>query len=100
MTNTTPQEDPVVEKWYYTNYSIGILSMFIAYLAPFLLPFLGSFIAPFLFLAGVFAVIISKKKWWLILLTLLVFTLPLLLFWQEYEILVYTFLLDTNHPES
>ncbi len=76
----------------YTNYPIGLFSMLIALLLPVILPILGSFIAPLLFIAGVVAVMISKVNIWLRLSTVLLIVGIVYVFWKEYESLILNYL--------
>ena len=79
----------------YTNYPIGLFSMLIALLLPVILPNLGSFIAPLLFIAGVVAVMISKVNIWLRLPTVLLIVGIVYVFWKEYESLILYYLPNT-----
>lgn len=76
----------------YSNYSIGIVAIIMALAVPIVLPVLGSYIAPISLVAGIVAVMISKVNLWLRIGTILIFLVPLIIFWHEYEILVMQFL--------
>lgn len=66
--------------------------MAVAILLPIILPVLGSFLAPFLFIAGVVAVMISKVTFWIRLSTVILIVGALVLFWKQYEAAVMNFM--------
>jgi hypothetical protein len=66
--------------------------MIVAVLLPVILPVLGSFIAPFLFIAGIVAVMISKIPLWIRVGTVLLIVGSIALFWTQYEALILNYM--------
>lgn len=83
-TNTAPQTKISFWKKNYTNFNVGILAMVVALVTPFMLPILGSFLAPFLFLGGIVAIMRSEVKIQYRLLVILLFIVPLVIWWEQY----------------
>lgn len=85
-------------KTWYTNFNIGILSMLFGLLTPFVLPILGSVLAPFVFLGGAIAVILAKQPIWVRLVTILVFVVPVVIWWDWYVSILFEWNSSINQP--
>lgn len=99
MTNITPEEEIVQKNKYYTNFNVGILSMLMGVGTPFILPILGSVLAPILFFGGVIAVLIAKKPIWVKLLTVVLFFAPIVIWWDDYVLTVFLFTQSVQFTE-
>ncbi len=58
--------------------------MIVAILLPVILPILGDFISPFLFLAGILAILISKVSWPVKIISIVIPIVIIVIFWNEY----------------
>ncbi|MCB9189796.1 MAG: hypothetical protein H6599_11025 [Flavobacteriales bacterium] len=97
-TNTAP--DTKVGFWSkrYNNFNVGILAMLVAVVTPFMLPILGSFLAPFLFVGGVYAVMRSDVKIHYRILIIVFFIIPLVIWWDLYVYGIFYFTKSVTEP--
>lgn len=97
-TNIAPDEKSPSKNRLYTNYNVGILSMLVGVGSPFILPILGSFLAPLIFLGGMIAILIAKKPIWLRLVTVIVLVAPIIIWWDIYEFYVFEYTQSSIQP--
>lgn len=74
--------------------------MLVAVVTPFMLPILGSFLAPFLFIGGIVAVLRSEQPIWARFLVILVFLIPLVIWWDLYVYGIFYFTQSVTEPAS
>lgn len=99
-TNTAPEQKSDFWKSLYTNFNVGILSMVMGIILPFVVPIMGQFFSPIFFIGGVIAVLWSKQPIWARILVVVAFTLPLVIFWDRYVLLIYIFMDWISQPAA
>jgi hypothetical protein len=97
-TNIAPEGKETFWKGLYNNFNVGILSMITGVVCPFVIPILGQFFAPLFFVGGIVAVLKSAQPIWVRAAVLLLFIVPLVIWWDLYVYHVFSFTQYVNEP--